>query len=130
MNPVSEDVKDMLESISSLDLTFQTDLFIGRMPNTPDNVVTIYDPPGFKPDLTLDNVRYDRPSFQIMVRNRSYLIAHNMINAIKEELHGLAHQTWNGTYYSLIKCSQDPFFLKYDEKNCAYWICNFDVQRR
>ena len=45
MNSVSEDVKDMLEAESDLDLTFATNLFIGKEEKDPDNCVTIFDTP-------------------------------------------------------------------------------------
>lgn len=129
MNPASEDIKDML--VSYLALTFQTNLFIGSLPaQAPDNCVVVFDTPGFEADLTLKKgENYFRPSVQIMVRNKSYLTAYTLIDSIKTTLHGVGHETWNGTTYELIKCTQDPFPLGYDEDNRIKLICNFDIQR-
>ena len=131
MNPVSEDIKDLLVEDSSLALTFATDLFIAKQPLTPDNCVTIYDTPGAPPALWMDAADvYDYPSIQIRVRNKSYLTGYALIQQIKTFLHGQAHVTINSTYYSLIQCMGDPAFLEWDEKGRVHFIINFNLQRR
>jgi len=131
MNPPSEDVKDMLEAESSLGLTFATDLFIGKEPAAPKNCVTIFDTPGFPPQLTLDpGGEYYYPSVQIRVRNTSYSIGWNLIHDIMVSLHGRGHETWNGTLYTVIYCSSGPALLDWDENSRARFIVNFNLQRR
>jgi hypothetical protein len=131
MNPTSKDIKDMLEAESSLGLTFATDLFIGKEPAMPDDCVTIFDTPGYPPQLTLKKGEdYYRPSVQIRVRNNSYLTGWDLINDIKIALHGVGQETWNSTLYSVIKCSMEPALLDWDEKNRARFVATFDVQRR
>jgi len=130
MNSTARDIKDMLESVSSLGLTFATDLFVGREPVDPDNCVTIFDTPGSPPQLTYTKGEsYEYPSIQIRVRNRNYNAGWDLINDIKFYLHGRGHETWNGTYYSLIAASDSPALLDYDENNRARFICNFNIQR-
>ena len=130
MNPPSQDIKDILEA-ADLNLTFQSNLFIGSLPaQAQDNCVVIYDTPGYSPDLTFNfGEKYFRPSIQIMVRSRDYQTGYSLINSIKNELHGIGHEVWNGTVYELIKCTQEPFLLSYDERNLVQFICNFDIQR-
>lgn len=131
MNPCSEDIKDFLESESSLALTFATDLFIAKQPLSPDNCVTIYDTPGAPPALWFDASEvYDYPSIQIRIRNINYLNGYSMAQALKTYLHGQAHITINSTYYSLIQCMGDPAFLEWDEKGRVHFIINFNLQRR
>lgn len=131
MSLPSQDIVDMLEAEgSTLGLTFKGNLFVGREPDAPANCVTIYDTPGNKPDSTLDKNSTWRPAVQIKVRNRSYADAGDLINSIKEVLHLRSGETWNGTRYLLIECSQEPFCLGYDENSLAMWICNFDLQRQ
>jgi hypothetical protein len=131
MNAPSTDIKDMLEAESSLGLTFGTNLFIGREPPTPNNTVTIYDTGGDRPDLHMDrNERYDRPSIQIRVRNISYEAGWSLINDIKDSLHGRAHETWNGTYYSVIYCYIESTFLDWDNNNRVRFVASFNIQRR
>jgi len=130
MNAPSVDVKDMLETDSSLGLNLNVDLFVGREPATPRNCVTIFDTPGFPPGLTLDSKLYEYPSVQIRVRNISYLNAQSLASAIMISIHGRAKQTWNGTLYTVIYCSSGPALLDWDENGNARFIINFNLQRR
>lgn len=130
MNVVSEDIKDMLVA-DSLGLTFADNLFIGREPTVPKNCVTIFDTPGFPPQLTLKQGEdYFYPSIQIRVRNTDYRTGWNLIKDIMTSLHGRANETWNETLYTVIYCSSGPALLDWDENNRARFIVNFNLQRR
>lgn len=135
MNAVSIDVVNMLESYGdssgfSLSLAYKTNLFIGREPSQPINCVTIYDTPGFSPDLNLSTQGYERPSIQIRVRNKTYIDAMSIAEEIKNALHGQAQTTVNGTLYSVIYCSSGPALLDFDDNGNAHIILNFNLQRR
>ena len=130
MNASSEDIKDMLVADSTLGLTFNTNLFIGKEEKTPRNCVTIFDTPGYAPDLGLTNQGYKRPSIQIRVRNANYIAGWNLIELIEESLHGRAQETWNGTLYTVIYCSSGPAHLDWDDNGNARFIINFNLQRR
>jgi len=130
MNPASEDIKDIIDADSALGLAFATDLFIGNEPGSPKNVVTIFDTPGFPPQLNLDkDEEYLYPSIQIQVRNTNYSTGWTLINDIKDFLHGRSHQTINATVYEVIICSGEPFLLDFDENDNARFVANFDIQR-
>ena len=130
MNPASFDIRDILAA-AGLDLTAGVNLFPGEEPASPANCVTVYDTPGSAPMLTQDRTeRYDFPAIQVKVRNTSYANAQTLIEAIKVELHGLAHHVQGGTSYELVKCDQDPFSLGKDETGRSMWVCNFSIQRR
>lgn len=131
MNPVSVDIKDLLEAETDLGLEFATNLFIGREPSMPNDCVTIFDVGGLPPAATLERTeRYYYEIFQIRVRNTSYELAFAEIQAIYEALHGRANETWNSTYYTVITCSSGPAFLDWDENNRCRFIINFQAQRR
>jgi hypothetical protein len=131
MNPIAEDIKDMLEAQSSLALTFGTDLFIAIEPTGPDACVTILDTPSFPPDLTLDpEERFYNSSFQIRVRHTDYLIGMALARNIMESLHGRAHETWNGTLYTVITATGEPAPMSRDENNRFVIITNFNSKRR
>jgi len=131
MNPCSVDIKDMLESESSLGLTFASNLFIGREPTSPDNCVTIFDTPGGAPQQTyVQGEDYYYPSVQIRVRNNDYLTGWDLINDIKMLLHNKSQETWNGTLYSAIACSIEPALLDWDENGRARFVTTFDIQRK
>ena len=131
MNPTSVDIKDIIESDSSLGLVFADTLFIGKEPTKPNNCATIFDTYGRPPMQTYDkSEQYYYPSIQIRVRNNDYLQGWNIINDIKVLLHNRAQARWNGTLYSAIICSQEPALLDWDENNRARFVTSFDIQRR
>lgn len=129
MNPASVDVKDYLET-QGLSLTFATNLFIGQEPASPDNCVTIFDTPGFPRDTFYDpTLRYQRPSVQVRVRNKSYTAGWAVINGITEVLHN-QRMTINGMEYTAMFCSQEPAMLDYDENGRPRFVTTFNLQRR
>ena len=131
MNAPSVDIKDILESDSTLGLEFTQNLFIGKEPAKPDQCVTIYDNMGMAPYLGMaGETGYEYPSIQIRVRTNIYLQGWTLIEKIKELLHGQAQQTWNGTLYSIIYCSSGPALLDYDDNGNCRFIINFNLQRR
>lgn len=133
MNSSSIDIKDILVAESSLGLIFATNLFIGKEPALPKNCITIFDTPGYPDELLLTGSEngnsYQYPSVQIRVRNISYLVGWGIIENIKNALHGRANETWNGSLYSMIKCSSGPALLDWDDNSNVRFIINFDLQR-
>ena len=131
MNAPSVDIADMIVADSSIALTLGTNLFIGIEPTNPDNVVTITDGPGWSPQLTYTKgENYYYPTVQIRVRNRDYRTAYELAQDIMVLLHGRSHETWNGTYYSVIKALGEPALLSWDDNRLVRFVINFDIQRR
>lgn len=132
MNATSVDIADMLVADSSLGLEFNVNLFIGREPATPKNTVTIFDSYGRAPQLTMagQGEDYYYPSVQIRVRNISYTDGWDIIQSITSSLHGRAHETWNGTLYTVIYCFNGPALLDWDDNGRVRFIVNFNLQRR
>lgn len=131
MNPATEDIKDMLEDESSLGLTFASNLWIGRTPKEPDNVVTLFDIEGYRPEptLTVGEFVYNS-SVQIQVRNRSYPDGYALARNIMDHLHARAQETWNGTLYTYIQADREPAFLSWDETGTVIIIINLNIKRR
>lgn len=132
MNPVSVDVKDMLEGETILGLVFSENLFVGREPATPNNCVTVYDPPGGSVDITLNAKEepYYRHDFQVRVRNVSYMAAWEKAEAIMNVLHGWANEVYGEVFYAAILCTTPPTLLTWDENNRVVFIVNFMAHRR
>ena len=128
MQPPSEDIKDILEAISSLTLTFATDLFISEMPTTPDNAVCIFDTGGYEPEA---NYTYERPTIQVRVRGAGggYLAAHEQAQAIRDELHALTNTTINGARYVAIWQEGDIISVGQDDNNRPNVTVNFRIHR-
>lgn len=114
------------------DLVFATNLFIGKEPAKPINCVTIFDTNGMPPYLGLTDVGYEYPSIQIRVRNSSQVNGWNLIEEIKNLLHGKAQTLCdsNKTLYSVIYCTSGPALLDWDDNGNCRFVCNFNIQRR
>lgn len=131
MNASSEDIKDMLLAESALGLVFETSLFVSLQPSTPNDCVTVYDTPGFPPQLAFNQEeRYYYPTVQVRVRSTDYSTGWKAANDIMVLLHGRGAETWNGTLYTVVYCAGGPSFLNWDENNRANFIINFNLQRR
>ena len=142
MNAPSIDIKDILayvppsessgdDPVNEFGLTFGTNLFVGREPAQPDDTVTVFDAVGWAPQLTLNKEEiYEVPVVQVRVRSRSYVAGWNLLNQIIERLHGITQETWNGTLYSVVRCSRAPMLLDWDENSRARIIASFEIQRR
>ena len=132
MNASVVDVKTMLEYYAT-ELSSGVDLYpiyIGKEPASPVNTISIFETIGFH-QLTFNRCEiYEYPNIQIRVRSTSYLEGWEVISAIKEMLHGRASETWNGTLYTLIRCSGGPALLDFDKDQRVRFICNFALQRR
>ena len=126
MNPTTQDIKDILEdSIGVAELSFGTNLFIGIMPDTPDSCVGLYDTGGMAPDEAIEGLLY--PTFQVRVRGAEggYQTAYALAQSVRNALHQLANQTFNGTRYLYIFASSDILFLGPDEKGRPLFSINF-----
>lgn len=130
MNAGSIDIKEMLEAETELGLVFSSNLFIGREPAEPHNVVTIYDSNTAPPHTTFDGSVYNYDTVQIRVRNKKYLDGYVLCQAIRDSLHGRAQETWGGTLYSSILCTSGPATLGWDDNNRVMFSINFQLQRR
>lgn len=130
MRIVSDGIKDLLVSEFS-SLVFGQNLFIGFEPANPDDCVTIYDTGGAGLDLAYNrSEKYYRASFQVRVRNSSYVKGLEIANRVMETLHGRGHEEWGDAIYELIQCTSGPAFIGKDEHGRMIFVVNFEVQRR
>lgn len=132
MNPASKDIATLLSEQSALALTIATNLFFSRMPDQPDDCVSVIDNPGEAPMLAQKKLssNYHYSSVSIQVRNTDYANGWDVINDIMQFLHGHSDETINSTYYTLIRALNDPQVLAYDQNERVIFMVNFEVQRR
>jgi hypothetical protein len=132
MNSAAVDVADMLVADTTIGLTIATNLFVGKEPTKPDNVVTIYDSYGYPPQLTFDpqNERYEYPTIQVRVRNRDYRTGYNLAHKILDSLHGRAQQSCNGTLYTVIYSTSGVALMDWEDTGLCRFLVNFNLQRR
>ncbi|ABB15430.1 minor capsid protein [Carboxydothermus hydrogenoformans] len=100
----------------------RVDMFVGIMPDTPDDCVALFETGGFKPELvTAALVEY--PTFQVMVRGSEYQSARQRINEIYKTLHG------NTSIFYLIAAQQSPAYLGTDKNGRYEFSVNFKVTK-
>jgi hypothetical protein len=104
--------------------TVGTDIFLGLMPDLPDNCIALFEYAGSPPDLHWNG---EYPGLQVRVRNKSYAAARTKIGEVMEKLHGLHEQTLSGTRYLLIKARGSPEILKRDASNRVELVLNFEI---
>lgn len=106
-----------------------TGVYKGFMPDTPDNLVALFEYAGEPMELTMggeDSV-LERPGLQVRVRDTSYPAGRAKIGQIVDILHGLSEVVVNGTRYLLIRANQSPESLGLDANNRSEFVCNFSV---
>ena len=104
--------------------TVGTDIFLGLMPDQPDNCIALFEYAGSPPDLHWNG---EYPGLQLRVRNKSYAAARIKIGEAMTALHGLHEQTLSGTRYLLIKARGSPEILKRDANNRVELFVNFEI---
>ena len=104
--------------------TLGADLFLGLMPDQPDNCIALFEYAGSPPDLHWNG---EYPGLQVRVRNKSYAAGRAKIEEVVTELHGAHELTLNSTRYLLIKARGSPEVLKRDNNNRVELFVNFEI---
>ena len=107
---MTTDIKSLLTGVSNV--------YIGSMPDTPDNAVCIYATGGYP--RSLSGTFVEEPTFQIKVRNTSYATGTTLCNTIKDALHGKT-----STKLLMIEQQGDILDIGRDESNRQEWTINF-----
>ncbi len=135
MNPVSEDIKDILVSSSvgagAFAATTGWAIHIGGLPdgeNVPDTCISITDTGGERPE---PNYVYQYPTAQIMIRGAvgAYMTAYAKAEEIRDALHARVNESWNTTRYIQILCMSDIGFVAWDDKKRPLFSVNFIIHR-
>jgi len=104
--------------------TLGANLFLGLMPDQPDNCIALFEYAGSPPDLHWNG---EYPGLQVRVRNISYAAGRAKIGEVAKKLHGLHEQNLSGTRYLLIKARGSPEVLKRDNNNRIELFVNFEI---
>jgi hypothetical protein len=124
---IAKEIADYLESQSIG--TVGTDIFIDAMPDSPNDMVVVYNTGGFEPDI---DVAIEHPTFQITTRSESSATAYAKAEAIKALLHLKYNVTLevDGIYYYFILMMNGINNLGRDEKNRIEYSINFRCKVR
>lgn len=101
-----------------------TDIFLGLLPDQPDNCIALFEYAGSPPDLHWPG---EYPGLQVRVRSTNYSGGRAKIGEIVDLLHGLHEQELSGTRYLLIKARGSPEVLKRDSGNRIEFFVNFEI---
>lgn len=129
MNAPSEDIKDFIEDEgSALGLVFATNLFVGEMPETPNECVAVFDGPGEAPE---HDYEYRRPSVQVRVRAEKgeQQAGWTLANEIYEILKAQHNVSKNSTQYVGIWADSDILALGKDANGRFLFSMNFSIHR-
>jgi len=107
---LTTEIKSLLTSVDNV--------YIGNMPDSPDNSVCIYRTGGFPRSLTASAL--EEPTFQIKVRNSSYVIGETLCDTIKDLLNGS-----NTEKVLMIQQMGDTLNIGRDKSNRQEWTINF-----
>jgi len=138
MNPVSEDVKDVLvtESVGTFPASSATGsewgISVGHETDSPDTMITLYDTPGGSTGLVMDKtvVPTERPMFQVRVRCFGYKTGYTKLQAIMD-LFDNSYRSWSvtGARYLGVFRSGNPVHIGQDDKGRDLWVVNYRVVR-
>lgn len=112
---------DLLADIKSLLTGITSDIYKNELPDSPINVITLYNTAGLDAQHTFGAQKplWERPGFQVVVRHTTAGTARTWIEAVKNALDGKANSTINAHYYLSIFQQGDVMSLGRDEATRA-----------
>lgn len=118
-------VNDFAQHIHNNGLaSLATSLFIGDMPDSPDNCIAIFETGGLPADIDLPT---KKPTIQVLIRNTSYVTGRNLIDSLRS----LFHQKYNtqlipnGTYFLFINVQGEGNHIGRDDVGRDEFSINF-----
>ena len=118
----------LLVDMKSLITAVNANMFLGDLPDTPDNCIALYQTGGQDSQHQLgastDEV-HETPTFQVRIRNTSYATANTEAESVKDILDGLVNQTINTNEYKSIFMQGDINSLGRDDRNRINLTVNF-----
>lgn len=99
-------------------------IFKSRLPDIPDNCISIYETGGLAPDRYLPTAD---PTFQIIVRNKTYSAGKSKMDDIVDLLHQKTNSTLvtGGFYFYYIFLMGEPAHIGVDKKDRDEFSANF-----
>ena len=114
-------------SISTQDLTLGTNLFLGRLPDSPDTCVGLVQTAGVAPTDTFGTSfpPVETQGLQVLSRAGAYVTAEAWGVDIFKSLTAVDNQTLTSTLYLKIEATQSPFALERDTQERVVIACNY-----
>lgn len=112
------------------DLTIATNLFLSKMPDTPDVCVCIYENQGSGPLMTFGAtaIQVDRPSVQISVRaaRDDYATARDLAQALRTLVSGITNVSSSGVNIIRVEPTGSFYPLSVDQLERPRVVFNLD----
>lgn len=107
---------------------------LGRMPDSPDAVVVLYETSGIAPDLGFGNtgIRYEHAGLAVHVRGAvdDYAGPRAIAELVQQDLAKVQAVTLTSTSYQMIKPQGSVFPLERDGRGRHVFVANFIVDKR
>jgi len=118
----------MAANVTAATLTLGTNLFLGRLPESPDTCVAIYETAGTAPDDVFganSAPPIENAGLMCHTRATSYSTCQTLAVDIMKTLSKVINETLTSTAYYKIEASQSPFGLMRDDQERMVFSCNF-----
>lgn len=109
--------------------TIASDIFIGNMPDLPNNCIAVINTGGIAPSIDIPD---KRPTFQVLIRNTDYETGELKLTAIRTALHQFMNDYLvNGqTYVYSIFLNAEGGHIGKDVNGRDEWSVNFNSKTR
>jgi len=121
-------IQDLTSYIAdNTELVKGTNLFIGIQPDTPNDLVAVYDTGGPTPDY---NVPTATKTFQVLIRTVDYVDCLEIVNELVSLLHQLRNEEVGDTYFYYSYLQGEPAHIGQDDKARHEFSMNFLTKTR
>tara|TARA_R110000824_G_scaffold400657_1_gene608718 strand:- start:1078 stop:1479 length:402 start_codon:yes stop_codon:yes gene_type:complete len=113
-------------NVTDTGLTLGTNLLLGRMPDSPDTCVVVYETSGPPPNETFgDSIPpIESVGIAVHVRAASYASAQSLVLDCFKQLTKITNETLSGTLYLHCEPQNSPFPLERDSQDRMVFIAN------
>jgi hypothetical protein len=125
----AHDVADLLDT-SATGLSLGTDLFIGRLPHSPDDAVACIDQSGAIVGRDIDSGDYmRRPSVQVLIRSNTLQSAWTLVQSVRDALDGQTAFSGRSWSYGGVSEEGDVIRLGVDENDRERFAINYQLTK-
>lgn len=103
-------------------------IFSGFTPTSPDNIIALFETPGFEPVRVMGGRAMSKLNLQVLVRNKRDEDAEAKAKAIFVLLDTFVG-LMSGVKYFSIMGRTEPYPIGVDENKRRQWTCNYVVHR-
>ena len=108
--------------------TMGEDIFGGRAPEVPHNLVALIPYGGRAAERTHSGTDRRYPRMQVLTRNQQADLALAKAEAVRDAFRALAQQEINGTVYEVVIPLNEPMALAHDTLGRYPYVVNYEVR--